>query len=74
MCTQKNINLFINLKLLINRHYKNTKSQKAKLIIDNWEKYLPLFIKITPFEFKRALNERRQNLKEEKIPSRIAGE
>jgi len=38
------------------------------------EKYLPLFIKITPFEFKRALNERRQNLKEEKIPSRIAGE
>jgi glutamate synthase (NADPH/NADH) large chain len=62
------------LKLLINRHYKNTESQKAKLIIDNWEKYLPLFIKITPFEFKRALNERRQNLKEEKIPSRIAGE
>ena len=62
------------LKLFINRHYKNTKSQKAKLIIDNWEKYLPLFIKITPFEFKRALNERKQNLKEEKIPSRIAGE
>ena len=62
------------LKLLINRHYKNTKSEKAKIIINNWEKFLPQFIKITPFEFRRALIERKQKLIDENIPSRIAGE
>jgi glutamate synthase (NADPH/NADH) large chain len=62
------------LKLLINRHYKNTKSEKAKKIINNWEKFLPQFIKITPFEFRRALIERKQKLIDENIPSRIAGE
>jgi glutamate synthase domain-containing protein 3 len=59
---------------LINRHYKNTKSEKAKKIINNWEKFLPQFIKITPFEFRRALIERKQKLIDENIPSRIAGE
>ena len=62
------------LKLLINRHYKNTKSEKAKIIINDWEKFLPQFIKITPFEFRRALIERKQKLTDENIPSRIAGE
>ena len=62
------------LKLLINRHYKNTKSEKAKIIINDWEKFLPQFIKITPFEFRRALIERKQTLTDENTPSRIAGE
>ena len=62
------------LKLLINRHYKNTKSEKAKKIINDWKKFLPQFIKITPFEFRRALIERKQKLTDENIPSRIAGE
>ena len=63
------------LKLIINRHFKYTKSPKAKLIIDNWDKYLPLFLKITPYEFKRALNERKQRLLINKdLPIKIAGE
>jgi glutamate synthase (NADPH/NADH) large chain len=63
------------LKLIINRHLKYTKSPKAKLIIDNWDKYLPLFLKITPYEFKRALNERKQRLLINKnLPIKIAGE
>ena len=63
------------LKLVINRHFKYTKSQKAKLIIDNWDKYLPLFLKITPYEFKRALNERKQRMLINKdLPIKIAGE
>ena len=63
------------LKLIIQRHLKYTKSEKAKLILDDWNKYLNLFYKITPFDFKRALNERKQKLKEDnKVPNRIAGE
>jgi len=62
------------LKLIINKHLKNTKSQKAKLVLDNWDTYLPLFIKITPLEFRRALNEKKKKLNDEIIPSRIAGE
>ncbi len=63
------------LKLIIQRHLKYTKSEKARLILDNWSKYLNLFYKITPFDFKRALYERKQKLKEDnKLPNRIAGE
>jgi len=63
------------LKLIIQRHFKYTKSTKAKMILDNWIKYINLFHKITPFDYKRALNERKQRLKENKIiPNRIAGE
>ena len=63
------------LKLIIQRHLKYTKSEKARLILDDWNKYLNLFYKITPFDFKRALNERKQKLKEDnKVPNRIAGE
>ncbi len=63
------------LKLIIQRHLKYTKSEKARLILDDWSKYLNLFYKITPFDFKKALNERKQKLKEDnKVPNRIAGE
>ena len=63
------------LKLIIQRHLKYTKSEKARLILDNWNNYLKLFYKITPFDFKRALNERKHRLKEENnVPNRIAGE
>ena len=63
------------LKLIIQRHLKYTKSEKARLILDEWNKYINLFYKITPFDFKRALNERKQRLKEDnKLPNRIAGE
>ncbi len=63
------------LKLIIKRHFKYTKSTKARMILDNWGKYINLFHKITPFDYKRALNERKQKQDENKlIPNRIAGE
>ena len=58
------------LKITIQNHVKFTNSEKGKLILSNWEKYLPLFVKITPFEFKRALNDR----KEKVMINKIAGE
>ena len=65
---EKAINLNKNL------NYVMGKFLHSKMIINNWEKFLPQFIKITPFEFRRALIERKQKLIDENIPSRIAGE
>ena len=47
------------LRSFIERHYAETQSPKAKLILDNWEEYLPDFIKVTPIEYKRVIIEKR---------------
>ncbi|MDB9870251.1 glutamate synthase large subunit [Alphaproteobacteria bacterium] len=63
------------LKLIIKNHVKYTKSSKGKLILSKWDIYLPLFLKITPFEYKRALNDRKNKLKpDNNLSVRIAGE
>ncbi|MEC8498303.1 MAG: glutamate synthase large subunit [Pseudomonadota bacterium] len=43
------------LKNLIENHHRYTNSQKAKRILDNFENYLPKFIKVMPTEYKRVL-------------------
>ena len=48
------------LHSLISEHYKYTKSKKAKLILDDWQTYLKKFVKITPVEYRKAI-ERMQN-------------
>ena len=45
------------LHQLIFRHMRYTNSAKAKLILDNWESYLPKFKKVMPVDYKRALTE-----------------
>jgi glutamate synthase (NADPH/NADH) large chain len=40
---------------LLARHYKYTQSRKAKTILDNWAHYLPMFVKVMPVEYARAL-------------------
>ena len=40
---------------LIENHHRYTNSQKAKRILDNFENYLPKFIKVMPTEYKRVL-------------------
>ena len=63
------------LKLIIQKHFRFTKSKKAKTILDNWNKYINLFHKITPFDFKRALIERKEKLNtNNNTTNRIAGE
>jgi len=42
---------------LISRHFYFTKSKKAKRILDDINKYLPMFIKVIPYEFKKVLHE-----------------
>jgi glutamate synthase (NADPH/NADH) large chain len=53
------------LKTLIEKHFKYTNSERAKFIIDNWDKARTQFIKVMPNEYKRALNELHASLTKE---------
>jgi glutamate synthase (NADPH/NADH) large chain len=44
---------------LISRHYNFTLSPKAKMIIDDPDKYLPMFIKVIPYDYKKVLQEQK---------------
>jgi glutamate synthase (NADPH/NADH) large chain len=52
----------------ISRHYLLTGSKKAKMILDDRDKFLPLFIKVIPYDYKKVLQE--QEL--EKLKRKIA--
>ena len=45
------------LQGLIANHFKYTKSQLAKKILDNWSEYVDKFKKIVPIEYKKVLQE-----------------
>ncbi len=47
----------IRLKQLIEKHMHYTDSTRAKEILDNWNDYLPKFVKVMPVEYRRALLE-----------------
>ena len=59
------------LQQLISDHLTNTKSPLAEKILTNWESYLPRFIKVTPLEYKKVLNE--QKIREINIKLQRAG-
>jgi len=43
------------LRSLIENHFRYTNSPKAKNILDNFNNYLPKFIKVMPTEYKKVL-------------------
>jgi glutamate synthase (NADPH/NADH) large chain len=45
------------LQWMISQHAKYTGSKRAKEILANWEKYRPMFRKVMPVEYRRALAE-----------------
>jgi len=45
------------LHILITRHAKLTGSARAQHILANWKTYLPMFRKVMPVEYRRALKE-----------------
>ena len=47
------------LKSIITNHYNYTNSLVAKKILENWEEYLPKFIQVLPFEYKKAFEEQK---------------
>ncbi|MCU0473231.1 MAG: glutamate synthase large subunit [Bacteroidales bacterium] len=54
---------------LISVHYRLTESKKAKMIIDDPDKYFPMFIKVVPYDYKKVLQEQ----KLEELKKKIAG-
>lgn len=48
------------LRRLITRHAQLTGSHRAWTLLDTWESSLPLFIKIIPIEYQKALERSRQ--------------
>ena len=64
------------LKLIIQRHFKYSKSLKAKEILDNWGFYIRKFIKVVPMDLKRLsltwnLNNLKKNLKEKLLGNKL---
>ncbi|MCH7486755.1 MAG: hypothetical protein IIC04_07180, partial [Proteobacteria bacterium] len=45
------------LLMLIDRHMNLTGSHRARQILDEWEAYLPRFVKIMPVDYRRALEQ-----------------
>ncbi|MES0370878.1 MAG: glutamate synthase large subunit [Mariprofundaceae bacterium] len=45
------------LRTLIERHVHYTNSARGKMILENWDDYLPKFTKVMPVDYKRALSE-----------------
>ncbi len=52
---------------MLKKHIHYTESELAKDIIMKWYDYLPKFIRVLPLEYKRALNEMKINLIDEKL-------
>jgi glutamate synthase (NADPH/NADH) large chain len=42
---------------LISNHAHYTASSRARLILDNWQDFLPKFVKVMPVDYRRALKE-----------------
>jgi glutamate synthase (NADPH) large chain len=57
------------LRGIITRHAEYTGSRKARRILDEFEKHIPLFIKVIPYDYKKVLEEQ----KLEELNKKIAG-
>jgi len=43
------------LRVMLENHFRFTGSQRAKMILENWESRLPLFVKVMPVEYRKVL-------------------
>jgi glutamate synthase (NADPH/NADH) large chain len=47
------------LKIWLEKHVQYTGSEIAMTVLDNWNEYLPKFVRVLPLEYKRYLEERK---------------
>jgi glutamate synthase (NADPH/NADH) large chain len=59
------------LRILVERHLLFTGSNRARVLLDDWDNALSRFVKVVPREYKRALLELRA---EEKVAANAAAE
>jgi glutamate synthase (NADPH/NADH) large chain len=57
------------LRDLISRHKKYTGSRKAEMILNDFDRFLPMFIKVIPYDYKRILEEQKLEELKKKIAS-----
>ncbi|MEE9328163.1 MAG: glutamate synthase large subunit [Cocleimonas sp.] len=57
----------IRLKILIESHQKHTGSIRAQMILDNWDSYLPKFLKVMPVDYRNALEQKNSTIKIKKV-------
>jgi glutamate synthase domain-containing protein 3 len=57
------------LKNLIYRHFEETKSPRARWVLENWTAMLPKFVKVYPHEFKRMLTKRAAEKAQTAVPA-----
>ncbi len=47
------------LRAMIEQHARHTGSRKARMVLDDWRRMLPKFVKVMPLDYKRVLAERK---------------
>jgi glutamate synthase (NADPH/NADH) large chain len=57
------------LQELISRHLNYTGSRKAKMILDDFSRFLPMFIKVIPYDYKKVVEEQKLEELKRKIAS-----
>jgi len=55
------------LQNMINKHLLYTQSPLAAKILTNWDEYLPKFVKVVSFEYRKILGEEKLRILEEKL-------
>ncbi|MBZ4676034.1 MAG: gltB [Anaerophaga sp.] len=55
------------LQFLLHKHLLHTNSAKAREVLVNWDKYLPRFVKVIPFEYKKVLEQQKVEELEKKL-------
>jgi glutamate synthase (NADPH) large chain len=57
----------VELQTMIAEHLTHTRSKLATKILANWDEYLPKFVKVIPFEYKKILQEEKLKQIEENL-------
>jgi glutamate synthase (NADPH/NADH) large chain len=63
----EDVNDLNELTEMISRHYEFTGSRKAKMILEEPDKYMPAFIKVVPYDYKKVLQEQKLEELKKKI-------
>ncbi|NVB76663.1 hypothetical protein, partial [Phocaeicola vulgatus] len=52
---------------LIRQHYLYTGSKQARILLDDWNRYVDEFIQVVPIEYKKVLQEEQMRKLQQKI-------
>lgn len=67
LCKVDDTNDILELQSILSKHLLYTNSAKVRHILVNWHKYLNMFVKVIPFEYKKVLEEQKIKELERKI-------